>query len=172
MQFYDIVALKEDIGLEKLAGRFGYRKMFLVGKEVEVVGDLARIGGEGSFIVRSADKETLSKAARANNVIGVVVEGGKVDGKFADELRTHEKLLIIPVAPLVCPVQESRMRNLHAAKGAVRTALMGKTRVAMATLAEEKECLLSSRQMLEVARLLCPSDRAAEAMLSAIGDSL
>jgi hypothetical protein len=172
MQFFDIVALKEEIDLEGLARRLGYRKMFLVGKDVEIARDATRLDGEGSFIVRSGDNEALSKAVRSSGVIGVIVEGGKVSGRFVDELRTHEKLLFIPAAPLVCPDQGGALRNLHAAKGAVRAALMGKAGVAMVTLAEERECLLSSRQMLEIARLLCPSDRAAEAMLTPVGGLL
>jgi RNase P/RNase MRP subunit p30 len=172
MRFFDIVALKEEINLERLAERFGYGRVFLAGRDVEVVGDVRRIGENGRFIVRSGDRETLSKAVRAGSVIGVIVEGEKPDGKFVEELRTHEKILFVPVAPLVCPSQGSRMRGLYAAKSAVRTALKGKARVALVTLAEGRECLLSSRQMLEIAKLLGAGDRAAGEMLSAVGDSL
>jgi|SRR5271157_1613335 len=172
MQFYDIVALKEEIDLEGLAGRFGYRKIFLAGKDVEIVGDTMRLNDEGSFIVRSGDNETLSKAVRSNGVVGVIVDDSKVSGKFIEELRTHEKILFVPAAPLVCPGQNSRMRNLHWAKGIVRTALMGKARIALVTLAEEKECLLSSRQLLEIAKLLGATDKIADGMLSSLGSSL
>ncbi len=172
MQFFDIVALKEEIDLEQLAPRFGYRKMFRTGKDVELVGDIGRLNGEGRFIVRSGDGETLSKAVRSNSVIGVIVDDSKVSGKFIEELRTHEKLLFVPVAPLVCPGRESGLRNLFRAKGILRTALMGKAGVSLVTLAEEKECLLSSGQMLELAKLLGATDKVAGEMLASVGGSL
>jgi hypothetical protein len=172
MQFFDIVALKEEIDLEQLAVRFGYRKIFLLGKDVELVSDVKRLDEEGSFIVKSGNNETLSKAVRSNNVIGVIVDDSKVSGKFIEELRTHEKLLFVPVAPLICPARESRLRSLFWAKGILRTALMGKAGVSLVTLAAEKECLLSSAQMLEIAKLLGANDKVAGEMLSALGGPL
>jgi hypothetical protein len=172
MQFYDIVALKEEIDLKQLAHRFGYAEIFLVGKDAEIVSDVKRLNEEGSFIVRSGNNETLSKAVRSNSVIGVIVDDSKVSGKFIEELRTHEKLLFIPAAPLVCPAQENRLRNLFWAKGILRTALMGKAKVALVTLASEKECLLSSGQMLEIAKLLGANEKIAKEMLSSLGGPL
>jgi RNase P/RNase MRP subunit p30 len=172
MHFFDVVALKGETGLEPLARRFGFRKMFLVGKDVELVGDTKHLSEEGRYIVKSGNNEVLSKAVRSNAVVGVILEDGKASGKFIEELHTHEKLLFIPVAPLICPNQESRLRNLHRAKGMLRAALMGKARVSIITLAEEKECLLSGMQLFEVAKLLGADDRTAGEMLASAGDSL
>ena len=54
----------------------------------------------------------------------------------------------------------------------LRTALMGKAAVSLVTLAEERECLLSSVQLFEIAKLLGASDRVAGEMLNSAGDSL
>ncbi len=172
MRFFDIVALKEEMSMEPLARRLGFRRIFLAGKDFEISADIKNLGEEGKHIVRSGNNEVLSKAMRNNAVVGVVLDDGKASGKFIEELRTHEKLLFIPVAPLVCPNQESRLRNLHRAKGILRTALMGKAAVSLVTLAEERECLLSSVQLFEIAKLLGASDRVAGEMLNSAGDSL
>lgn len=172
MQYFDIVALKDLAGLDALGRRLGFRRMFLVGKDVELASDAKRLSEEGRYIVKSGDNEVLSKAIRSNAVVGVVLEGGKASGKFIEELHAHEKLLFLPVAPLVCPNRESRLRNLYNAKGILRSALMGKARVSIVTLAEDRDCLLSSMQLFEIAKLLGANDRTAGEMLTSLGDSL
>ncbi|VVB76992.1 Uncharacterised protein [uncultured archaeon] len=172
MQFFDIVALKETADLEPLARRLGYRRIFALGKDAEIVGDVRGLGENGRFIVRSKDNETLLKAMRINSVVGVVVEDGKAEGKFIEELRSRGKLLIVPVAGITCPLAEGRMRALYRAKTLIRSALRGKAGIALVTLAEGRDCLLSRTQMQEMAKLLGADDRAADAMLNSLGDAI
>ena len=55
MQFFDLVAMKED-SLGSLASRLGYKKMFCAGKEVEIVEDLKSTSPRKK-ILRSDDFE-------------------------------------------------------------------------------------------------------------------
>jgi RNase P/RNase MRP subunit p30 len=169
MQYFDMVALKDTAGLEALGRRLGYRKIFLVGRDFALAGRLKDLNPNRKALVRGKDEEVLLKAIKESSVVGVVFEDSRPSGKFLDSLNNYEKLLVIPVAPLMCPDQESRLRSLHKTRELLRSAMMSRAEVALATLAEDKACMASSAQMLEIARLIGAGDAAAKEMLGKAG---
>jgi RNase P/RNase MRP subunit p30 len=169
MQFFDLVALNDGTDLEELAKRLRYKKIFNVGKDLGLISDIKKLSTGMRSVVKSNDEEVLIKAIRNNDVIGVIADD-KISMKLIDELHKRECLLLIPTSTLVCSDQETRVRNLHRAKVMLRNALIGRVRVALVTLAEERACMLSSSQMLEIAGLLGATEKIAKEMLSAIGN--
>jgi len=169
MQFFDIVALKEEVDLKALGRRLGYKKIFALGKEMELCADANHPGEGKALIVKSGDEAVLVKALRNNSVIGIILDNNKASGRFIEDLRIHEKLLLIPVGPLVCPDRGDVIHSLYRAKSVLRSALMGRASVALVTLAKEKECMLSCSQMLEMAKLIGANDNVAKEMLSVLG---
>lgn len=169
MHYFDIVALKDTAGLDALAKRLGYKKIFSAGSDFTLASEAKGIDPNCKAIVRSKNGEMLLRAIRENAVVGVVIEDVKPSGKFLEGLRSHEKVLVIPAAPLMCPDLESRARSLHRAKELLRSAIMSRVDVALATLAADRACMASSAQMLEIAGLIGANVTAAKAMLSAMG---
>lgn len=169
MQFFDIVSLKEEADIRKLALRLGYKKILSAGTEIHIIsspGDAK----DGKNIIRSNNAEAIAKAIRNNSVIGVIAGEVRLDKKLLEEIRSEEKLLLIPLSDIVCSRHETLQGNIKRARGALREALMSHVKVAVISLAPSRECMLSCMQMLELAKLIGATESGAKEMLCSLGE--
>lgn len=162
MQFFDLVAMRCD-SLEGLAGRLGYKKIFCAGRDLDIVENLS--ASPRRKILRSDDFETITKALKQNDVIGVMPEGASVSNKTFDAIKNSEKILFIAFSPVTRAETGSRIQKLAKVRSLVRNTLRSKTPFAIITLAEDGSEIMSGAQMLEVAGFFgIPQKHAKEAL--------
>jgi RNase P/RNase MRP subunit p30 len=167
MQFFDLVAMKEE-SLDSLASRLGYKKIFRVGKELEVVEDLKSVSSSKKILVND-DFETISKALRQSDVIGMMPKSASISKKTLEAIKNNESVLFLPVAQVTCAEAGLRTQRLVRMRGWVRSALMAKVPFALVSMAESKEGMMSSAQMLDVAEFLGIGQGQAKEALARIG---
>ena len=169
MQFFDIVSLKDDADIGKLALRLGYRKILNAGTEIHIIGSPGD-AKDGKNIIRSNNSEAVAKAIRNNSVIGVIAGDLRLDKKLLEEIRSEEKLVLIPLSDIICSRHETLQGSIKRAKGTLRDALMSRVKVAVISLAPNRECMLSCMQMLELTKLLGATESGAKEMLCSLGE--
>ena len=153
MQYFDLVAM-DRAPVQEMAHRLGYKRVFCVGKDIEIVEGLNHSENGSKKIVRSDSFEVLAKSLRRNDFIGMLPSGGSVNKKTLEILKNEEKLLFIPLSAVVGAGEASRTQALVKARNLVRSALMAKVNVCVVSLAEDATCLMSNMQMVEVANFL------------------
>jgi len=172
MQFFDLVDFDEG-SLAELTSRLGYKKAFHVGKDIEMIERMQGGGNEKVMkIVQSSNDEVVMKALRQNDVIGAIAANDTISKKALEVLKNNEKLLIIPLSPVVCAEEGARTQKLIRTRLLVRAALMSKARIAIVSMAQCRECLMSTLQMLEVANFLGIEQERAKEALGVLGGAL
>ena len=170
MRFFDLVS-ESDTSLEGLAHRLGYKKIFVVGKDVQIIQDL-RNESKSKKIVSSESSEVLTKALKSNEVIGVLPKGEAVSRKTLDMIKVYEKVLLLPFAPITCANPESRIHKLAKMRSVVKNALRARVPICIVSLAENKEGLMSTAQMVEVANFFGMEKDNAKKALNVLGGLL
>lgn len=166
MAYFDMTEM-ESVPQGK-AAVLGYRKI-LPSNEIRIVTEPL---GEGKCIVESQEQGILGRALRRNNVVGVIIKDNELLRMTVEEIRTTDKMLVVPVHGITCSDTRTRMRNIYRAKGLIAFALRAKAKIALVSLAKDPSCMLSSQQMLLLAEFLGASDIQSKAMLSSMGDVL
>lgn len=164
MRFFDLVAVPD---AQAMAKRLGYSRIFELGKEFELIHSAKEMTGSNK-ILASEEKSTMIAALRSNAVIGVVAQHS-MSKRDIDMLRAEEKVIFIPLSKIV-KGRNDRTGALTEVRGWARNAIRGKAKAALVSLADEKECMLSVLQMLEVAKLAGIEEFAAKRMLSTMGE--
>lgn len=164
MAYFDLVNL--DSVQAKTAGILGYKKIF-GRKEMEVREEPSQAG---SCIVRNAEPGVLGRSLRRNNVVGIIIKDNELLRMVVEETVENEKLLILPIHEITCADTRTRQRNLYRMRGLMAFALRSRAKVALATLAEEESCFLSSSQLIEVAKFLGASEAQAKEMAGNLGE--
>lgn len=162
MKFFDLSYV--DSG--QLAGRLGYKKAFVAGKDLRIVEKLEE-NGERKGIVRSADHEVVVKMLRQGWVVGLLPVNCSVSRQTLEEMRDHEKALFVPLSEVTCA--ESSQQALNMARVLVRNALRAGVAISIVSMARDRECLLSSAQAIEVAGFLGMDPRRAREALGTLG---
>ena len=163
MQFFDLVAFPVN-SADRVAERLGYKRMFVAGKDVELLED-AGAASASKKIIRSDDFETINRSLRQNSVLGIIPKSALPSGKALEAIKESEKLLFIRLCGATCADGAARPQELAKTRRLIRSALMGKVPFALVSLAESRECLMSSLQVLEVAQFLgVDAARAKEAL--------
>ena len=167
MQFFDLVSIR-DGSLDSLAARLGYKKIFVIGKEVEVI---ERLGSASQLrkILVSDDFETITKALKQNDVVGMMPKSASISKKTLDALKNSDVTVFLPVTQVTCTSVGSRTHQLLKMRGWVRSALMAKVPIALVSMAENRDGIMSSAQMLEVASFLGMGQEKAKEALSRFG---
>ncbi len=168
MWFFDIVMIK-GISLNALSRRLGYKKMLEVGKEVEITENLEE-PGRTKRIVRSDNNEVLVKSLRQNDVIGILPKNNLVSKNILETIKADEKILFVPVSLITSADETSRAQKLVNTRRIIRNALKFRTPLSLVTLAERKEDILSSVQMLELASFLGIEQKQAKEALGRLGE--
>jgi len=146
--YYDISYFDVDQALTKL---LGYKKIYRIGKEI-------RLNEVGRYIIADAQMLHLFKLSE---IAGVRVN--KVDKVLFQKLKENDKCLIIDVSKLR---SGDFIKEYNNAKNILRNALHTGLRVLIASFARDEIQLLSSLQMLELAKFIGASEGVAKEMLS------
>lgn len=165
MAYFDLTSM-EDVD-RKTSSVLGYKKIFNK-KEIAVVESLDH---NGKCIVKSGESGFLSRALRRNNVLGILIKDNELIRLAVEEAVTTEKLLCLSVHDITCVDTRTRMRNIYRMKGLISFAMRSKARIALVTLAQDESCLLSSNQMIEIAKFLGANESQAEKMISNLGET-
>lgn len=167
MRFFDLVLIRYD-SLASLATRLGYQKIFEAGREIEIIEGPA--GNTGlKKIVMSDDFEAITKALRQNDVIGMMPKSASISKKTLEAIKNADAVLFLPVAQVACEDAVLRTQRLVRMRGWVRSALMAKVTLALVSMADSRESIMSSAQMLEVADFLGISQERAKEALARLG---
>lgn len=169
MLSFDLVNF-HDAGVDALAPRLGYKKIFKSGVDVEIsargVGDWAK----RSKLITNGGQETDAKALKQNGVIGVLPQGMTVTRKVLDIAKDEEKPIIIPMGAVTNTQAGARIQELSKMRKLVRSVLMADAPFALVSLADGKELMMSSLQMLEMAGFLSIDMARAKTAMGRMGE--
>lgn len=163
MAYYDLV--KMEAVERKTASILGYKKIFLK-NEIPIVNGPE---SNGKCIVMNGEPGMLSRALRRSNVIGIIIRDNELIRQAVEEAAENGKLLVFPIRDITCTDTRTRMRNLYRMRGLMAFATHSKAKISLVTLAEDESELLSTIQMLEIAKFLGAKEDHAREMLSNLG---
>ena len=171
MAYFDLVAMQESAvnGLEK---RLGFKRIFCLGSNAELM-DNANMQQDGrKKIIKGGSPETLARGLKRNDVVAAMIGERSLSGKELETLKEIGKPLLIPIARIACASESERKNEMRRAKVTVREAMLHRAPIALASLAERQECLMSAQQMLGIGGLLGLEGAAAQRALAVLGDVL
>jgi hypothetical protein len=171
MRFFDLVAIDYD-SLDQLAKRLGYNRIFRLDSDFKIVESLKEADSNGKKIVRSDKFEVVAKSLRRNEILGVLPCNDTVSKKVLEIIKNDGKFLFIPISPVICAEDAMRIQKLVKTRMLIRNALAAKVKICLISLAEKKEGIISSMQMLEVASFLGMDQKCSKEALSALGGFL
>jgi hypothetical protein len=170
MPYFDLVGAQE---VGQLAVMLGYKKAFLVGRDVFLENAKTALNNnKEKFIVSGGMMGMLLHAMGKGNVIGILVAGNEANKKLLAKLAENCKLLVFNASNLTCVDQKTRLYNLGTYRHLLKLAVHMKVPVAIATFAADKTCALSPAQLIGVARFLGADLDNAKGMVSVLGGRL
>ena len=170
MPYFDLVTAGE---VEHLAALLGYKKAFLVGRDVLLTNAKTALNNSKErFIVSGGTMGMLLHAMGKANVIGILVAGNETNKKLLVNMAENCKLLIFNTSNLTCVDQKTRLRNLGAYRYLLKLAVHMKVPIAIATFAADKTCAVSPAQLIGVARFIGADLDNAKGMISVLGERL
>jgi hypothetical protein len=159
-----------DARVEPLGKRLGYKKLFRVGKDVDILEGPAK--AKGKSIIRSGDLEVIARGLKQATVIGLLPKNLYASKRTLDSVRENEKLFFIPLSEVTCSEGVSLDGNLAKMRKLVRSILMTKVPFALISMAGSSECLMSSLQMIELAAFLGIEPAKAKESMGKLGEAL
>ncbi len=150
LKYYDLSYLSNiDEGLEK---RLGYKKIFVIGKDVHLVNSQKPV--EGKTIVKSKDPKNIASALKDNNTIGVLFDDNVLLKKAIEAAGDNDKLVILSLSDVVGkgPLQASR--NMGRIRTIISFAKRFNADISIVTLAARKADLTSTMQATAFSELL------------------
>ncbi|MGB9732859.1 MAG: hypothetical protein ACP5JN_01265 [Candidatus Micrarchaeia archaeon] len=152
--YYDILHFDVDKDIARL---LGFKKIYVIGKDV-------LLNEEGNYII--ADDFSIHKF-RSSSIVGVRIN--KQSNAVFQKIKEEDKIGIIDISPLLQSSNANFLREYKRLKNILLNALHAKLKVSIATFAKDEGGLLSSAQMLEIAKFLgAPENKAKEAISRAI----
>jgi hypothetical protein len=139
---------------ENLTRLLGFKKIYTIGKQLELNKNADNI---------IADDFSLQKFS-ISNVVGVRIN--KIDRQFFQKIREEEKIAIIDISNLINASGEGIIKEYKRLKLLAMNALKAKLNLSIATFAKNEEGLLSSMQMLEVAKFIGLNEKQAKDAIS------
>jgi RNase P/RNase MRP subunit p30 len=164
MAYFDLT--RAEIADRGRAAVLGYKKI-LSGKELPVVENLSL---SSQCVVRSGETGMLGRAVRRSNVAGIIIKDNELLRLAVEETVENEKLLFLPLHEILCSDTRSRMRNIYRMRGLMAFATRSRAKISLVTLAEGEPCILSTMQMLEIAKFLGANESNSKKMISTLGD--
>lgn len=161
MAYFDLVDMK--VPGPKLQRLLGYKRIFST-EEMPITA--TPNSPAEKCIVKSAEQGVLRSALRKSNVMGIMIADNELLRIVIEDSKESSKPIFISSRDFVCAETSKGLRNLHRAKTMLRFAMRSRARVALVSMADDASCLLSSMQMLELARFLSGSDEYAKKMLA------
>ncbi len=176
MEYFDIIDYSgHEEDPERLAGLLGYRKIFELGKDALLVDakdadSLARSGKK--LIIRdSSEKGLLIHALKNSAVIGILANSN-LDADVMETVKSLRKLIILSASALTSTNKHTRIANLGKMRRVVRDCMHKKLKLAISSFAGQKEYMLSSLQLVEIAKFAGADEETARSMSGALGDFL
>jgi hypothetical protein len=167
MQFFDITDLPmpADAGLVK---RLGFKKILNNKVDINIV---EKVGAETEkpFLISTSNPTMVYNLISMSNSIGVLAGQNELNQKILDKIRENGRVVVFDSCHMISN-QEMRIAELHRMKGVFRLVHRSKVGSAMISLASRKEYLLSSIQLLEVAKMITGGDTEAKQMLINLGE--
>ncbi len=171
MAYFDLAAMQES-AVKSLEKRLGFKRIFCLGSDAELM-DNTNLQQDGRRkIIKDDSPEMLAGGLKRNDVVAVMTGERSLSGKELETLKEIGKPLLIPIARITCASESERKNELRRAKGTVREAMLHGVPIALASLAERQECLMSAQQMLGIGGLLGLEGAAAQRTLGVLGDVL
>lgn len=167
MKYFDLVLMERMD--EGLAERLGYGRIFIP-SEIEVMYSVSKKNGDGKYIVRSQKEGTLDRAIRDCNALGIIIDDSLLVRHVIRDLKRNDKALFLVASELTRVEKSDMLRNIYRMRNLLSFAMHADVDIALITLAKGPEELLSSRQMLEIAKFLGADRERAKGMLALIGD--
>ena len=164
MRYYDVVAMARVDG--GVAARLGYKRI-LTSEDIRVV---ERHAGSSRYIIRSSEPGLIFKALGEDLCMGVIFKGNAPVKKLLEKAASSGKPIIIPASEITCATGSAFMRATYGLRSVLSYCVKAGAPVAMASLAASESALLSSMQMLELARFVGASPDRAKEMLGRIGE--
>lgn len=167
MQYFDIV--RNDVVDQEMAKRLGYKRILAIGKDLDL---LQNLGGtpKREAVVISKDPGTLIRATRENRIVGIMFEGNEIVAKAMMAAKDNEKTVILSIEGLNGGGTGLRLSTIYKLRKMLAELTKARVKVAIVTMADRKEMLLSSAQMVQVAKFLGANDQQARQMVSALGE--
>ena len=154
MKNFDIVRFRPDSGL---ISRLGYGKVYCAGTDVDIRSRITP--SRLPLIIESGDPGVLITALRDNEVAGIIFEGNNPIRRVVEKASELRKTVFIPIKVLINSEPQERGKVLgNLRKTAYACTKLG-TLSSIISLAESKEQMLSSAQILGVAELIIGSGR-------------
>ncbi len=168
MQYFDITSLHEPVDAS-LAKRLGFKKIFNIGSEI----DLLEFDDEQKrpFIVNTQNPSLFHKLLGSSKAIGLLADDPDSIQKLIPKIKDSDKLIVFNANYLISP-EMNRQSRIYKTRKIFRIAHNMKLKTAMVSLAKGPNYLLSSLQMVEVAKLITRDEKSAKQMLSQIGERL
>ncbi len=146
MHFFDVTAISVD---EQLLRLLGYAKTLILGKDLF----LDNKNQEVKTLISMQNEKNQAKAIRQQNVIGIKFDGGKApDKKTLEQMAEMGKVLAINLSSLTNQADVSRA--IGSTSNLVKKARHADVKIALASFAESKEDLLSTKQAISIGVLL------------------
>lgn len=149
MRYFDIVKFEPD---KSLCSRLGYKNVYSVGKDIQV--SERPLKYEVPQIVISNDQGILIGALRDGGVVGIIFKDNELNKKIIEKAAELRKTIFIPLTGIVGTGAAERKQNIQKVRKIIFAAHALKANARIISLAESKEYLLSTAQMLEIESLL------------------
>ncbi len=163
MDYFDLINA-ESVRLEP--GLLGFRKIFCK-KEIQVRKDIPE---EGRCVVMGSEPGLLDRALRRRNVIGIIIADNDLLRMTIEKTAENEKILFVPAIDIICADTQARLRNIYRARSLIATALRAKARLSLVSMAQDESSMLSSPQLLEMAKFLGATNVQASGMLNTLSE--
>ena len=151
MRYFDIAMFEVD---PKLQTRLGYYKIHAANKDIYVSTSLPDATSYKPCIVLSSDQETLIRAVREANTIGIIIEGSEPSKKVIGKAKEYGKTVFIPAGKLTASPSGARQPILRGLRKIFFASHAIKAKTALVSMASSRNQLLSSAQMMEIANLI------------------
>lgn len=168
MQYFDVTSLPEPVDAP-LSRRLGFRKMFNTGSEIDVL----EFDDEQKrpFLVSTKNPSLFYKLIKSGKAIGFLVDDPDSAQRFISKIKDDEKLVVFNANYIVSP-ETNRQSRVYKMRKIFRIAHNVRLKTAMVSLAKNQNYLLSSMQMVEIAKLITRDEKSARQMLSQIGEQI
>ncbi|MDE1825194.1 MAG: hypothetical protein KGH61_00725 [Candidatus Micrarchaeota archaeon] len=168
MQYIDITNSPERFE-QKLAKRLGFSR-FVNANDQIIIADRAGPGAK-PLLIQTTNPNLIFAMIKSPKAIGILSNGEEVEQRVLNKLKENGKLVVFNAYYLTVG-QRDRVSKIHRLKKLFRMAGKSKTRMGIVSLAPNQDYLLSSAQLLEIAKLITADDHQAKLMLSNIGETL
>ncbi len=169
MEFYDIALQSCGLSAGQEAA-LGFKKIFLAGKDVALLG----AGQKGEFsgaIVSGTNKRQLAEEAR-RGARALIIEDMRIDKSLMDTMAKKGTLLCMPLSGMMLQEGLERAVMVFLMRGLYSYARRRGLHVGFVSMAPSWMELCSGMQLVELARLICADEQYARYSVSAVNKAM